>query len=154
MSIERTFIAIKPDGTQRALVGEIISRFEKRGLKLVALKMVQPSKEFAAQHYDDLKEKKFFPGLIEYFSSGPVIAMVWEGLSAIKVGRILLGETNPIASAPGTIRGDYAVDVGRNICHGSDGAESAAKEIALWFKPEELVSWRNTMAPWILEKSE
>merc|ERR1711916_98446 len=116
---ERTFIAIKPDGVQRGLVGEIIKRFEQKGYKLVALKMVTPTKEFAEKHYADLSSKPFFGGLVEYFSSGPVVAMCWEGEDAILGGRRLLGATHPKDSAPGTIRGDFAVDIGRNICHGS-----------------------------------
>merc|ERR1719424_2210780 len=117
---ERTFIAVKPDGVQRALVGDIIARFEKRGYKLVALKMVTPSKKFAEAHYADLNKKKFFNSLTDFFSSGPVVAMVWEGEDAVRYGRVLLGATNPADSAPGTIRGDFCINVGRNICHGSD----------------------------------
>jgi len=124
---------VKPDGVQRGLVGEILSRFEKRGFKLVALKLATPSKEHLEKHYADLSDKAFFPGLIQYMLSGPVVAMVWEGLDAVKTGRVMLGATNPLASAPGTIRGDYALAVGRNICHGSDSVESANKEIGLWF---------------------
>merc|ERR1712167_205433 len=137
---ERTFIAVKPDGVQRGVVGEIISRFERRGYKLVALKMISPDKSFAEKHYADLSKKKFFGGLTDFFSSGPVVAMVWEGQDAIKYGRVLLGATNPADSAPGTIRGDFCIHVGRNICHGSDAVDSAAKEIALWFKEENLVA--------------
>ena len=130
---EQTYIMVKPDGVQRGLVGEIIARFEKRGFKLVALKLTTPTKEHLEKHYADLSDKPFFPGLIQYMLSGPVVAMVWEGLDAVKTGRSMLGATNPLASAPGTIRGDYALAVGRNICHGSDSVESANKEIALWF---------------------
>jgi len=135
---ERTFIAVKPDGVQRGIVGEIIRRFEAKGYKLVAIKMIHPTEEFAAQHYDDLKSKPFFPGLVKFFSSGPVVAMVWEGNGVIKGGRTLLGATNPADSLPGSIRGDLSVVVGRNICHGSDSAESAKDEISLWWKPEEI----------------
>ncbi|KAI5478153.1 hypothetical protein MNV49_005417 [Pseudohyphozyma bogoriensis] len=130
---EQTYIMIKPDGVQRGLVGEIISRFEKRGYKLVALKQVHATVEHLEKHYADLKGKSFFPGLVKYMASGPVIAMVWEGKDAVKTGRVLLGATNPLASAPGTIRGDFAIDVGRNVCHGSDSVDSAKAEIALWF---------------------
>lgn len=140
---ERTFIAVKPDGVQRSLVGEIIKRFENKGFKLAGLKMVQPSKEMAGEHYIDLKDKKFYGGLCEYFSSGPIVAMCWEGLNVIKSGRVLLGATNPADSAPGTIRGDFAVEVGRNICHGSDSAEAAARELTFWFKPEEVITWNS-----------
>merc|ERR1712183_1047890 len=135
---EQTFIAIKPDGVQRGLVGPIIQRFEQRGYKLVAIKLVTPGKEHLEAHYADLKEKPFFPGLLSYMLSGPIAAMVWEGRDAVKTGRVLLGATNPLASAPGTIRGDFSIDVGRNVCHGSDSVENAKKEIALWFKEGEL----------------
>ena len=138
MSNERTFIAIKPDGVQRGLIGEIIKRFETKGYKLVAMKLMTPTLEQAKEHYIDLASKPFYEGLCKYFSSGPICAMVWEGKNAIKGGRTLLGATNPADSLPGTIRGDYAVDVGRNVCHGSDAVESAERELAFWFKPEEL----------------
>ncbi|KAK6263252.1 hypothetical protein QUC31_009068 [Theobroma cacao] len=138
--MERTFIAIKPDGVQRGLISEIISRFERKGFKLVAIKILVPSKEFAQQHYDDLKERPFFSGLCEFLSSGPVVAMVWEGEGVIKYGRKLIGATDPQKSEPGTIRGDLAVVVGRNIIHGSDGPETAKNEINLWFKPQELMA--------------
>ncbi|KAE8355785.1 nucleoside diphosphate kinase [Aspergillus coremiiformis] len=153
MSTEQTFIAIKPDGVQRGLVGPIISRFESRGFKLAALKLCSPSKEHLEQHYGDLKEKPFFPGLVSYMLSGPIVAMVWEGREVVKTGRTILGATNPLASAPGTIRGDYAIDVGRNVCHGSDSVENAQKEIALWFKPEELQKWKHSQFDWIYEKA-
>merc|ERR1711863_69762 len=131
---ERTFIMIKPDGVQRGLVGDIIKRFEQKGFKLVAMKFMQASEEHLRQHYADLSARPFFPGLVKYMGSGPVVPMVWEGLNVVKTGRVMLGETNPAASAPGTIRGDFCIQVGRNICHGSDAVESAKKEIALWFK--------------------
>ncbi|KAJ4306478.1 nucleoside diphosphate kinase Ndk1 [Collariella sp. IMI 366227] len=150
--IQRTFIAIKPDGVQRGLIGNIISRFETRGLKLVALKMVTPGKEHLEKHYSDLSHLGFFAGLIEYMSSGPIVAMVWEGQDAVKLGRDLLGETDPFKSLPGTIRGDFCQVVGRNVCHGSDTNEgSAEKEIALWFKDEELISWKSAQEAWIFE---
>ncbi|KAI2609098.1 nucleoside diphosphate kinase [Hypoxylon fragiforme] len=149
---EQTFIAIKPDGVQRGLVGSIISRFETRGYKLAAIKLVTPGKAHLEQHYSDLSDKPFFAGLVEYMNSGPICAMVWEGRDAVKTGRTLLGATNPLASAPGTIRGDYALDVGRNVCHGSDSVENAKKEIALWFKDGEVVNWESAQAKWIYEK--
>ncbi|KAI8947054.1 nucleoside diphosphate kinase [Xylaria longipes] len=152
MSTEQTFIAIKPDGVQRGLVGPIIGRFESRGYKLAAIKLVTPGKAHLEQHYADLKDKPFFAGLVEYMNSGPICAMVWEGRDAVKTGRTLLGATNPLASAPGTIRGDFAIDVGRNVCHGSDSVENAKKEIALWFKEGEVVSWQSAQASWIYEK--
>jgi nucleoside-diphosphate kinase len=147
--MERTFIAIKPDGVQRGLISEIISRFERKGFKLVAIKIVVPSKDFAQKHYHDLKERPFFNGLCEFLSSGPVIAMVWEGEGVIKYGRKLIGATDPQKSEPGTIRGDLAVVVGRNIIHGSDGPETAKDEIGLWFKPEELVSYTSNAEKWV-----
>lgn len=147
--MERTFIAIKPDGVQRGLISEIISRFERKGFKLVAIKVMVPSKEFAQKHYHDLKERPFFNGLCDFLSSGPVVAMVWEGEGVIRYGRKLIGATDPQKSEPGTIRGDLAVVVGRNIIHGSDGPETAKDEIGLWFKPEELVSYTSNAEKWI-----
>ncbi|RFU30714.1 hypothetical protein B7463_g5625, partial [Scytalidium lignicola] len=152
MSNEQTFIAIKPDGVQRGLIGPIISRFENRGFKLVAIKVMVASKEHLEKHYEDLSSKPFFPGLIKYMGSGPICAMVWEGRDAVKTGRTLLGATNPLASAPGTIRGDFAIDVGRNVCHGSDSVENAKKEISLWFSQGEVVSWTSAQHDWIYEK--
>nr|AFK43052.1 unknown [Lotus japonicus] len=147
--LERTFIAIKPDGVQRGLISEIISRFERKGFKLVGIKVLIPSKEFAQKHYHDLKERPFFNGLCEFLSSGPVIAMVWEGEGVITYGRKLIGATDPQKSQPGTIRGDLAVVVGRNIIHGSDGPETAKDEIKLWFKPEELVNFTSNAEKWV-----
>ncbi|KAG8069053.1 hypothetical protein GUJ93_ZPchr0005g15442 [Zizania palustris] len=147
--LERTFIAIKPDGVQRGLVSEILSRFERKGFKLVAIKLVVPSKEFAQKHYHDLKDRPFFNGLCDFLSSGPVLAMVWEGEGVIKYGRKLIGATDPQKSEPGTIRGDLAVVVGRNIIHGSDGPETAKAEIALWFEPRDLVSYTSNEEKWI-----
>lgn len=135
---EQSFIMIKPDGVQRGLVNRILGRFEDRGYKLVALKMMSPSEALLREHYQDLQSKPFFPGLLKYMQSGPVVATVWEGKDVVKTGRTILGATNPLASAPGTIRGDFALDVGRNVCHGSDSVESAKREIALWFKEDEI----------------
>merc|ERR1712048_958877 len=149
---ERTFIAIKPDGVQRGLVGKIVKRFEQRGFKLVALKMCAPGRAHMEKHYADLSKKPFFKDLVEYMISGPIVCMVWEGLNAVKCGRMMLGETNPQASLPGSIRGDFSIQVGRNICHGSDSVDSANAEIALWFKPEELISWESAMYCWIYEE--
>merc|ERR1712149_154507 len=148
---ERTFIMLKPDAVQRGLVGEIIKRFEQKGFKLVAMKMMHASEELLKEHYADLSSKAFFPGLVKYMNSGPVVPMVWEGLNVVKTGRVMLGETNPAASAPGTIRGDFCIQVGRNICHGSDAVESAKKEIALWFSPSELNDWKSCEQSWIYE---
>jgi nucleoside-diphosphate kinase len=141
---------VKPDGVQRGIVGEIIKRFEAKGFKLVALKLTAPGKEHLEKHYVDLKDKKFFPGLIQYMTSGPVIAMVWEGTNAVKEGRKMLGATNPADSNPGTIRGDLCLEVGRNICHGSDSVESAKNEIDLWF-PEGVTDWECCTKPWVYE---
>eukprot|EP00903_Cladosiphon_okamuranus_P014073 g13080.t1 len=147
---ERSFIAIKPDGVQRQLVGEIISRFEKKGYKLVAMKMIWPTKEMAANHYADLSKKPFFSGLVDYFSSGPIVAMVWEGPEVILTGRKMLGATNPNSSEPGSVRGDYCIRVGRNLIHGSDGGESAQHEIGMWFTEEECSAWPRTLDAWIV----
>ncbi|KAJ3091593.1 nucleoside diphosphate kinase [Quaeritorhiza haematococci] len=138
--MERTYIMVKPDGVERGLVGEIIKRFENKGYKLLALRLIKPTQQLLEEHYQDLKSKPFFPKLIAYMSSGPVVGMVWAGKDAVKTGRKMLGETNPVASAPGTIRGDFCIDVGKNLCHGSDSVESAEREITLWF-PDGVVSW-------------
>merc|ERR1712054_523163 len=151
--LERTYIMIKPDGVQRGLVGTIIARFEAKGYKLVAMKMAMPGKAHMEKHYADLKDKKFFPGLIEYMTSGPVVCMVWQGMDVVVTGRKMLGATKPVDSEPGTIRGDLCIDVGRNICHGSDAVESAQAEIALWF-PEGLCEYTSCQQAWLYEKPE
>jgi len=151
MPIERTFVAVKPDGVQRNLTGEIIKRFEARGFKLVAMKMMQASEDHCKQHYFDLSDQPFFDGLVKYMASHPVCAMVWEGTNVIQIGRKMMGETNPFESLPGTIRGDYCIEIGRNVIHGSDSVEAAKKEINLWFKPEELCNWQQAAAAWIYE---
>ena len=139
---ERTFIMIKPDGVQRGLIGQILARFETKGFKLVGMKLCAPGRAHFEQHYSDLANKPFFGGLCDYASSGPVCAMVWEGDNAVVTGRKMLGATKPLDSAPGTIRGDFCIDVGRNIIHGSDAVESANNEIALWFpNGEGLCDW-------------
>jgi len=148
---ERTFIAVKPDGVQRGLVGEIIKRFETRGYRLCALKMVHAEKKLLEEHYKDLAQKPFYAGLVKYMNSGPVVAMVWEGLQAVSTGRKMLGATNPLDSAPGTIRGDFCIQTGRNICHGSDSVESAEREIGLWFTKEEIIGWEDHSKSWIYE---
>lgn len=148
---ERTFIMAKPDAVHRGIVGEIIRRFEQKGYKLVAMKLMWASEELLQKHYADLKTKSFFPGLVKYMASGPVVPMVWEGKEVVKTGRVILGETNPLSSKPGTIRGDFAIDVGRNICHGSDAVESANKEISLWFNESELVQWKPAEEGWVYE---
>lgn len=141
---------IKPDGVQRGLVGDIIKRFEQKGFHLVAMKLASPGKEHMEKHYVDLKDKKFFPGLIEYMTSGPVVGMVWEGKGAVVEGRKMLGATMPSDSAPGTIRGDFCLEVGRNICHGSDSVMSAEAEIKLWF-PEGITQWDSCEKSWVYE---
>lgn len=148
---ERTFLAVKPDGVQRGLIGDIIARFEKRGYKLVGLKMVWPTLEMAQNHYSDLSSKPFFGGLCKFFSSGPVVCMCWEGKDIIKQGRQMLGETQPLASKPGSIRGDFSIDLGRNICHGSDSPESAAHELKMWF-PEGVNDWAKTVDSSVYEE--
>ncbi|KAK5575298.1 hypothetical protein RB653_010556 [Dictyostelium firmibasis] len=140
---ERTFLAVKPDGVARGLVGEIIARYEKKGFVLVGLKQLVPTKALAEAHYDEHKERPFFGGLVSFITSGPVVAMVFEGKGVVASARLMIGVTNPLASAPGSIRGDFGVDVGRNIIHGSDSVESAKREIALWFKEEELLAVAN-----------
>jgi len=142
---------IKPDGVQRGLIGEIVGRFEKKGFKLQAAKLFTPPRSLLEAHYSDLAAKPFFPGMIDYMSSGPVFCMAWEGMGAVATGRVMLGATKPSESVPGTIRGDLCIDVGRNICHGSDSVENAEKEIALWF-PEGTNSWHSHSAPWVYEK--
>ena len=149
--MERTFLAIKPDGVQRKLIGEIIRRFETKGFTLVGLKLMNVSRELAETHYGVHRERPFFAGLVDFITSGPVVAMVWEGDGVIASARKIIGATNPLNAEPGTLRGDFGVNVGRNIIHGSDAPETAQKEIGLWFMPEELVDWQPTLLSWIYE---
>lgn len=149
--MERTFLAIKPDGVQRGLAGEIISRLEAKGFTLVGLKLMMVSRELAEQHYDVHKDKAFFPGLVDFITSGPVVAMVWEGDGVVASARKIIGATNPLNAEPGTIRGDFAISVGRNIIHGSDAVETGRREISLWFKEEELVTWKPSLTSWLVE---
>lgn len=149
--MERTFIAIKPDGVQRGLMGTIVQRFEARGYKLVGMKLMQVTRELAENHYGEHKERPFFAGLVSYIISAPILAMVWEGPNVILAARKMMGATNPQNAEPGTIRGDYSVEVGRNIIHGSDSVASAEREIGLFFKPEELTPWDRSTQKWILE---
>merc|ERR1712166_1548018 len=139
------------DGVQRGLVGPIIQRFDQKGFKLQAMKLCSPGEAHMEAHYADLAKKGFFAGLVEYMCFGPVCAMVWEGDNAVKTGRKMLGATKPSDSEPGTIRGDFCIDVGRNICHGSDAVESATHEIALWFKKEEVMTYDHHSSAWIYE---
>lgn len=142
---------IKPDGVHRGLIGQIVSRFEGKGYKLVGLKVLVPSKDLAAKHYAEHDGRPFFPKLVDFLSSGAVVAMVWEGKGVIQYGRSMIGATNPLSSQPGTIRGDFAIDVGRNVIHGSDGVESAQREIALWFNPSEVADYQKVDAGWVYE---
>lgn len=150
--IERTFVAIKPDGVQRGLIGDIVKRFEGRGLKLVGMKLMQVTPEVAKKHYGEHEGKPFFEGLVKFITSGPIVAMVWEGKNAIGLARNVIGATNPANAAIGTIRGDLAVDIGRNVVHGSDGPESAHREIDIFFGDQELVkNWSRNIDPWVME---
>jgi nucleoside-diphosphate kinase len=148
--MERTFVIIKPDAVQRGLVGEIVARFERRGLKIVGMKFIQVSEELARKHYAVHEGKPFFNGLIQYIVSAPVVAMVLEGTNAIAAVRKTLGATRPAEAELGTIRADFGLEIGRNLVHGSDGADTAVSEIALWFG-EDLVSWGRASDPWIFE---
>jgi nucleoside-diphosphate kinase len=149
--MERTLVLIKPDALQRGLSGTIIARLEARGLKLVALKLMKVGNELAQQHYGEHAEKPFFKGLVEFITSSPIIAMVLEGNEAIAIVRNSMGETNPKYANPGTIRGDFALDMGRNLIHGSDSMESARKEIGLFFSDTEILNYQRDTEPWITE---
>ena len=151
MHQEKTFIAIKPDGVQRGFISEIIGRFERKGFKLVALKQLIPSKELAQKHYGVHKERPFFNDLVDFISSGPVVAMVWEGEGVISCARKMIGATKPLEAELGTIRGDLAVNIGRNIIHGSDGPDTALFEINLWFNNEEICDWNPSDSIWRIE---
>lgn len=147
--MEKTFLMVKPDGVQRNLIGEIVSRFEAKGFQMVGSKLMQISQELAETHYGEHKERPFFGELVSFITSGPVFAMVWEGENVISQARQMMGATNPVDSAPGTIRGDYAVRVSQNIIHGSDSPESAEREINLFFDGAELVSYNKEINTWV-----
>ena len=149
-TMEITYVMIKPDGVQRGLIAEILGRFERKGLKLVGLKSVVPSQETAEAHYEVHKERPFYPGLIKFVTSGPVVCMAWSGKDAIAVARTLIGATNGREANPGTIRGDFGMDMGFNMIHGSDAPETAAFELGLWF-PEGLMEWDQTITAWVYE---
>ena len=151
MASERTLVIIKPDGVQRGLIGPIISRLEGRGLKLVGLKLVQVSQNLAERHYAEHEGKPFYPGLLRYITSGPVIVLCVEGTSAVQMVRNTVGATNPLNAAPGTIRADWALDIGRNLIHASDAPATAERELALWFEPSELVSFPRDIDRWVFE---
>lgn len=147
--MEKTFLMVKPDGVQRQLIGEIVSRFEKKGFHLVGAKLMKVSTELAEKHYGEHKERPFFGELVDFITSSPVFAMVWEGENVIATARQMMGSTNPKDALPGTIRGDYGVTVGKNIIHGSDSPESAEREIGLFFNQEELVEYTKLINDWI-----
>jgi nucleoside-diphosphate kinase len=150
--LERSLVIIKPDGVQRGLVVEIIGRLEHRGLRLTAMRFMAVAPALAEQHYAVHMGKPFYEPLIEYITSAPVVVMAWEGSKAIEAVRQTVGATNPTNAAPGTIRGDLALDIGRNLIHASDGAETAAFELGLWFKPDDLVAWTRDGERWAFEK--
>lgn len=149
--MERTLVLVKPDGVQRGLVGEVLARLERRGLKLVAAKFMQVSTALAEEHYAVHQGKPFYEGLVRYITSAPVMAMVLEGPNAVAAVRQTMGATRPYEAAPGTVRHDFALTVGRNLTHASDSPENGEKEVALWFTPEELVSWERPIDGWIFE---
>ena len=149
--MERTLILVKPDGVQRGLMGEIIGRFERRGLKLAGMKFIQMSRELAERHYAVHKGRPFYDDLVNYITSGPVVAMAWEGKDAIKAARNTIGATNPAEADAGTIRGDLGMEIGRNLVHGSDSPENGVKEVNLFFAEDELVDWDRVTEVWIRE---
>ncbi|KAH9421561.1 Nucleoside diphosphate kinase A [Dermatophagoides pteronyssinus] len=148
---EQTFLLIKPDGIQRGLIGEIIQRFESKGFQLIAIKLQMANDEILRKHYQDLIDRPFFPKLIEYMKMGPIVPMVWQGMNVVRTARQMLGETNPLDSRPGTIRGDFCLQTGRNIIHGSDSIETAKREINLWFQSDELIEYNSSRNDWIYE---
>jgi nucleoside-diphosphate kinase len=149
--LERTLVLIKPDGVQRGLIGEIISRLERRGLRLVSAKFMQVSQNLAETHYAIHQGKPFYDGLIAYITSAPVMAMVWEGPNAIVAVRQTMGSTKPTEAAPGSVRHDFGLEVGRNLTHASDSVENGKTEVSLWFSDQEMVTWDRTLDPWIFE---
>lgn len=150
--MERTLVLIKPDGVQRGLMGEIIARLERRGLRLAAARFQQVSRELAERHYAVHRGKPFYDGLITYITSSPVMVMVWEGPQAVAAVRQTMGATRPVEAAPGSVRHDFGLEVGRNLTHASDSPETAAQEVALWFRPEELLDWGRDLDRWIFER--
>jgi nucleoside-diphosphate kinase len=151
MAKERTLVIVKPDGVQRGLIGPILSRLESRGLKIIGLKLMQVSQDLAARHYAEHEGKPFYAGLLKYITSAPVVVACVEGTSAVQMVRNSVGATNPLNAAPGTIRGDFALDIGRNLIHASDAPETAARELSLWFTEGELVRFDRATDPWIFE---
>ena len=151
MALERTLVLVKPDGVQRGLIGEIVGRFERRGLHLIGLKLMRVSEELAGRHYAEHQGKPFFTGLVGFITSAPVVAMVWEGPGAVAMVRGMMGATDPAKSAPGTIRGDLALSIGTNVIHGSDSQERGLVEVGLFFEPDELVEWESATRNWKIE---
>ncbi len=149
--MERSLVLVKPDGVQRGLVGEIIARLERRGLRLAGAKFMQVTAALAEEHYAEHKGKPFYNGLVEYITSAPVMAMAWEGPNAVAAIRQTMGATRPTEAAPGTIRHDFGLEVGRNLTHASDKPETGEREVGLWFKPEELLSWTREIDKWVFE---
>ncbi len=149
--MERTFVAIKPDGIQRGLVGEVISRLERRGLKLVAIRLMIVDEDLAKRHYAEHVERPFFPSLVDFITSGPIVAMIWESDNAVALARQTIGSTNPAEATPGTIRADLGIDTGRNIVHGSDSPVSAEREIGLFFEPDHALEYSRSTDPWLRE---
>ncbi|NLI90652.1 MAG: nucleoside-diphosphate kinase [Peptococcaceae bacterium] len=149
--MEKTFLMLKPDAVQRGLIGEIISRFEKKGFKLAALKLLQVDRGLAEEHYKEHKGKGFFEPTVQYIMSSPVVAMVWEGKNVVALAREMMGATNPANAGPGSIRGSYAMDISRNVIHGSDSVESAEREISLYFRPEEILTYQKPGEEWLSE---
>lgn len=149
--MEKTLVLVKPDGVQRGLIGEVIARLERRGLRLIAARFLLVDKKLAQAHYAIHKGKAFYEGLIGYITSAPVMAMVWEGPDAVEAVRQTMGATRPTQAAPGTIRHDFALEIGRNLTHASDSPENGEAEVALWFQEKELVSWQRSVDPWIFE---
>ena len=147
--MQQTLILLKPDCVQRRLIGTIVQRFEQKGLRLVGLKLVQASNDLAGKHYADHKEKPFYKSLLDFLTSGPTVAMVWEGREAVSVARTLMGPTDGTKAPPATIRGDFALSIQNNLVHGSDSPENAEKEISLWFSKDELISYDLVDNPWI-----
>ncbi|MGE5417602.1 MAG: nucleoside-diphosphate kinase [Acidobacteriota bacterium] len=147
--MERTFVMVKPDGVQRGLINAVIGKIENKGFRLVAMKMMQISEALAKQHYAEHKDKSFFPELVEFITSAPVVAMVWEGSGVTGSVRQIMGSTNPLDAAPGTIRGDHSVFISKNVVHGSDSPESAKREIALFFQDHEILSYERSFDQWI-----
>jgi nucleoside-diphosphate kinase len=151
--MERTLIILKPDAVQRGLIGEIVTRFERKGLQVVGLKLMKISPQLAEIHYEAHKARPFYPGLVRFMTSSPVVVMVLEGKDAIAIARTMMGATFGSKAAPGTIRGDYGVSNSYNLIHGSDSSEAATRELGLFFKPEELLEWTPTIQPWVFDMS-